>query len=128
MATGKWLTEPDFKLWIDKATGLMCMVVRGTLGNLCGYVCVRSGYAFYWRDYGDVDVSVHGGLTFSGDTVPKVDIDWKDGWWFGFDCAHAGDYLPNLPMPFSRPENYCDMEYVTGECARLASQLAGSAS
>lgn len=30
-------------------------------------------------------VRVHGGVTFAGR------LDGEDGWWFGFDCAHAGD-------------------------------------
>jgi hypothetical protein len=34
---------------------------------------------------------VHGGLNYADDHVG----DRRDGrWWFGFDCGHAGDYLP----------------------------------
>ena len=33
-------------------------------------------------------------------------------WWFGFDCAHAGD------NPIT-----CDTEYVTKHCVKLADQL-----
>jgi hypothetical protein len=54
-----------------------------------------------------------------------------DVWWFGFDCAHAGDMSPGLaaitraiPMPeyLYDPDVYRDFAYVEAEC--LANQLA----
>lgn len=63
---GAWDAEPDKVQWIDAATGLDCLMVRaGHLGYWCGYVGVPEGHAAFEKDYGYVDVRVHGGLTFS---------------------------------------------------------------
>jgi len=38
-----------------------------------------------------IAIDVHGSVTFSGDSVTGVK--GSSGWWFGFDCAHAGDNI-----------------------------------
>lgn len=52
-------------------------------------------------------------------------------WWFGFDCAHAGDFSPaydafsrRLGFARERGEAYRDRGYVEVEVGRLASQIA----
>jgi hypothetical protein len=60
----------------------------------------------------DVVVDVHGGLTFS-DGHHEYPVA-SDLWWFGFDCAHAGDDFPNGGQP---------LEYVINECEGMAKQL-----
>lgn len=56
-----------------------------------------------------------------------------DIWWFGFDCAHAGDRMPGMEAALrsiggrSLPhcgDVYRDLAYVKAECASLARQLA----
>jgi hypothetical protein len=51
-------------------------------------VRVPKGHPWYEKSFFDIDVAVHGGLTFS---------DFNDilgeGFWIGFDCAHANDGL-----------------------------------
>ena len=69
----------------------------------------------YGRDYFIMDISIHGGLTFSNRNKGYPDPDNKnDIWWFGFDCQHYGDTLEK-----------CDALYVELECLDLAEQLAG---
>jgi hypothetical protein len=57
-----------------------------------------------------------------------------DLWWFGFDCAHAGDETPGINALLSEmrsrvplfphpPDIYRDVTYVMAECASLARQL-----
>ena len=78
--------------------------------------------------YDDVEVQVHGGLTF-GCRV-------KDGRWFGFDTAHAFDHAPGLdfsnniygiPLPqgldADRKHAWTLIE-VKAEVENLAEQLA----
>ena len=61
-------------------------------------------------------LAVHGGITFSGP------IDELGGaYWFGFDCAHAGDVLPRFQQPL--PGEYRTIAYVMSQCAKLARQL-----
>lgn len=81
----------------------------------------------------DVVVDVHGGLTYSGgsSTYPAA----SDGlWWFGFDCAHAGDGEIESQVYESEgvfticpssvfSEEVRSEEYVVKECESLASQL-----
>jgi hypothetical protein len=92
---------------------------------------------------------VHGGVNYAHDHAPDHEPDGR--WWFGFDCGHAGDYLPDKSatmmqkimnemmdsMPeaargkmreimsnaAARPGVYRDQQYVVGECQSLAAQL-----
>lgn len=130
---GEWDDEPDKVQWQDEKTGLPCLIVRGSSGSLCGYVGVADGHRHYGRDYSDCDVEVHGGLTFAefcaedrehgichipGPGEPdKV-------WWLGFDCAHSGDIQPKHIYKFGDGyARYRNIDYVKGECSRLAAQL-----
>jgi hypothetical protein len=83
---------------------------------------------------------VHGGVNFADDGVPHTEP--GERWWFGFDCGHAGDYLPafggdhpmieGMPVPQHirdamrremRSAVYRDQQYVVSECQSLAAQL-----
>lgn len=44
----------------------------------------------------DAMFTVHGGLTYGGQGVVGMR---KDHWYLGFDCTHAGDYVPGLHTP-----------------------------
>jgi len=133
--TGEWQEEPDKKQWTDKTTGLPCLIVRGPVGALCGYVGIGSKHPAYGNHYDDVDIMVHGGLTFSSKCNEKS-LEGKgichkvesgendDVWWLGFDCSHAGDICPGsfyLNNPY--PETYKNINYVTEEVESLALQL-----
>ncbi len=189
---GKWKTEPDKAQWIDEATGLDCLIVRGPLGSLCGYVGVAPGHPYHGKSYGDdgCELSAHGGITFSDGCADASRETWEEWrammlnrkaeaekypqgdaaealldhakeledydawvasnvassichipgagrpdnvWWFGFDCAHSGDYSPKHDAIMSkimphRPfrdgtEKYRDFAYVKREVEDLATQL-----
>ena len=87
---------------------------------------------------------VHGGVNFAEDNPPGREPDGR--WWFGFDCGHAGDYIPGGEMldemkrqmidsmpdearntmrriVFGEAAIYRDQQYVVGECQSLAAQL-----
>lgn len=128
---GPWDDEPDKMQWVDRATGLDCLIVRNNYGALCGYVGVPNGHPQYRQDGDGLDV--HGGITFGGlcdETAPEghgichIPRAGRPGdvYWFGFDCAHAGDLVPGL-HPYAG-DQYRTIEYVTEQCAYLASQLA----
>lgn len=91
-------------------------------------------------------LQVHGGLTYSGECRGLICHKPKDGskdkaWWFGFDCAHAGDaspkmdatlrglkslmpQLPTMPSALRDWETYKTVGYAKAETMRLAQQLA----
>lgn len=121
---GPWLSEPDKRQWQDEATGLPCLIVRGPVGALCGYVGVPKEHPLHGveysaaspaviplSEYGSVtpesDFDVHGGLTYSRGCdhfghpsegvchIPSAG-EPDDVWWFGFDCSHYNDLAPRL--------------------------------
>lgn len=138
---GPWQSEPDKVQWLDAVTGLPCLIVRGNLGSLCGYAGVYPGHPLHGKDYDDLEVEVHGGLTFAD--VCREGKDEGSGichipepgtpehvWWFGFDCAHCFDFIPamdNLRDSQYRSV-YRDVNFVKAEVQQLAAQLFEKAS
>lgn len=123
-----------------ESSGLLCAVVQGREGgNRCGYVRVSPSHPDHGKEYDDVDVDVHGGLTYAA-LEPCTDHADGQGYWFGFDCAHLGDasYDPNnLPgheiafrakypefTEHNRSEHFWSEQEVIAETERLARQLA----
>src|SRR5258707_18375 len=46
--TGPWDAEPFNKVvWVDPATGLDCMLIRGGMGAWCGYVGVPKEHPWH---------------------------------------------------------------------------------
>ena len=90
------------KTWVTKA-GLTAVAVIVIMGgkkhHRCGYVGVPAD-SFLARLHYDnelLDVSVHGGLTYSENTgsTDSYPISSTD-WFFGFDCAHCDDGIIEL--------------------------------
>lgn len=76
--------------WVYR--GLKCAVVQAReAAHRCGYVRVPPGHPAHGSHYDGVDVSVHGGLTFS-ELEPCAHEDGQ-GHWLGFDCAHFMDSM-----------------------------------
>jgi hypothetical protein len=74
---GPWQNEPDKAQWIDKATGYDCLIVRNHSGAWCGYVGVPEGHPCHGKGYDDVDVDVHGGLTFADSCNEPTREKWE---------------------------------------------------
>ena len=122
-----WMTE----------SGLRAVVVVQDHGSRCGYVGVPEGHAASGKDYDELDINVHGGLTYAGcnDSYPAP----SDGlWWLGYDCAHWGDVRdPSLMTPdykelhdkglfTSALDDYGvvrSLDYCIEQCESLAKQL-----
>jgi hypothetical protein len=126
---GPWDSEPDTIEWVFKNS--LCKIIRNSLGSLCGYACVYPGHPGFGEHYNHVEYSAHGGLTFSGPEIGQTHHMNNDSeiWYFGFDCAHAGDLVPYIGSFSSIPklslsfEKYKDIGYVLTETEQLASQL-----
>lgn len=76
-------------------------IVDHGFGN--GYVLIPKGHQMHGKDYDDIPVDVHGGLTFS-ELVDKEFIkEWnlseedEGTWCVGFDTAHYEDNINNWP-------------------------------
>ena len=77
---GPWMDEPDRIEWIDDATEYPCLMIRGVLGHWCGYVGVNSSHPSFLNDQRQLDIDVHGGLTFSGKRGLKSGLSDQELW------------------------------------------------
>lgn len=75
-----------------------------------GYVVIPKGHPAHGKDYDDINIQVHGGLTFS--SLADEIMDWeeitkKDSgcWVIGFDCAHYQDTPENCPRSYVQSQN-----------------------
>lgn len=128
---GPWDAELDRYEW-RSPEGLVCLIVRTPMGHLCGYVGVPPGHPYHGVGYDDLDIEVHGGLTYAGACKGKICHVPRDGepevWWLGFDCAHCFDLSPGLVASVELAWEadgceYRDKAYVEAEVNRLAAQL-----
>ena len=133
---GEWDDEPDRKDFIH--AGFSCFILRNNLGSWCGYVGVPNTHPAYEKDYDDVDVSVHGGLTYANKCqgvichIPEAGMP-DDVWWLGFDTCHYNDISPSRYLSsliggvvIAREDElgeYRNMDYVINETKQLADQL-----
>ena len=105
----EWFTEPathDFFV-----EGYRCEIKRhSSLGFLCGYIYIPKTHPDFGKDYDDVDVSVHGGLTYA------------DSGCFGFDCGHHGDLVPSMECD-DMGAVYRNMAFVEKQLRSLATQF-----
>lgn len=147
---GLWDREVDKLQWEDEATKLPCLIVRNgfVTGALCGYVGVSKDHPWFGKSYSDLydeDLFVHGGLTYSDFCVEDdketgichVSDDGIKRYWFGFDCAHAGDLCPKMQAREKKmgwptitapwDTSYKTIEYVKGQCIELARQIKAAA-
>lgn len=111
-------------------------ITFNSMGYRCGYVKLTKNHKYYGTVYQDIDVNVHGGLTFSDYDVPCEKDGPDDGYWIGFDCGHFWDQ-PDLTLPIQK--EYLDSveriskimpdgkirstDYVRGQCYNLIDQL-----
>lgn len=114
--------EGNFEEWIESE--YLCRIRRTRpIDPWCGYVRIPYTHPVANKSYDDIDVEVHGGLTYGNDSFPDSNI--KDGYWYGFDCGHAGDLYPPNIIRYDIPSGdvYRTKEYVKNECKKLAKQL-----
>ncbi|MBA7630816.1 hypothetical protein ES703_38341 [subsurface metagenome] len=152
----EWMDEPNRQEF--EHAGLKCLILRHyEMLQLNGYVGVPKNHPWYGIDYSqclrgcegkpnEIDprttsypctwesdhespeklIDVHGGLTFSG--MEDDELRPAGYWWFGFDCAHAWDLVPQILELIGREprehETYRNFAYVRAEVKSLAEQLA----
>ena len=84
-------------------------------GAVNGYVRIPESHPWHGLDYDDIDVNVHGGLTYG------------HGDWVGFDCMHLGDYWPGSPKHWPRNgARQWTPELVAQETRKLAKAVAAA--
>lgn len=70
-----------------------CIVSLGT--HPCAYIELPKEHEYYGKDYDDIDISCHGGITYisSQGIISKDNENHRDGFWIGWDYGHYGDYM-----------------------------------
>lgn len=110
--------EDFFSSWLP------CSVLRGTLGVWCGYVGVDKRHPLHGVEYGEGFCPVvHGGLTFYGLRKNRGPL-----WWFGFDCGHLGDIIPEFVFSgnlrtYGYESLYRTKSYAIDQTRNLAKQI-----
>lgn len=109
---GEWVEELDEVRFVHK--GIECRIIRIAGpeldenrygGHLCGYIKVPKDHVCYGKGYDDIEIDVHGGLTYSEIDQENHNYLPPEGHWIGFDCVHAGDYHPSVEyMKKTMPE------------------------
>lgn len=56
------------------------------------YVKISESHKYYQKHYDDIDIDVHGGLTYSKDHLWISESQEIEGWFIGWDYAHYNDY------------------------------------
>ena len=58
----------------------------------CAYVEIPKDHPSYMKDYDDIDIDVHGGITYGRHLSHVLGERGLDGFYIGWDYAHAGDF------------------------------------
>lgn len=69
--------------------GFPCVILFMPIGYRCGYVGLPKGNKYYGKDYDEIPINCHCGLTYSDSGLHNQDD--TDIWWIGFDCGHCCD-------------------------------------
>ena len=118
---GEWDNEGDKYSW--DSFGFDCLLVRNQWGAWCGYIGIPPSHKWHGQYYDDIEVRVHGGLTYSeGEPPANTDPGAKQKWWIGFDCSHAGDITPGLGFRPFPGDTYKDKSYAAINVNLLAMQ------
>ena len=98
--------------------GYIYNIRRNNFNVWLGYVYIPQGHPCFDKFCEDIDVQIHGGLTYSGLTK----LNGIDYYIVGFDCAHYGDIIPEHDYIFEG-STYKDYNFVKQETIQLAEQL-----
>jgi len=83
----RYIVEKDFM--VDE---FRCVIIGQKIGHRCGYIAIPKEHELYGKDYDEIDISVHGGLTYASYSEGEYPVkSEKSVYWIGFDCAHYMD-------------------------------------
>jgi hypothetical protein len=127
------IDRPDDVLAKGEHLGFQWVVVHNGMGYRCGYVRVPLGHPWHGKDYNDLNVEVHGGVSFAEADVPCDAPGADTDWWIGFDCAHAFD-APDPELTLIRPDQAFRVReaevraqaYTENECRSLCQQASNA--
>jgi hypothetical protein len=88
-------------------------------GAVNGYVKIPTDHHWHGLSYDEINVTVHGGLTYGG----------RESGWIGFDTIHSGDIWPDsgYQLPLTKWDKHWTAELVAEETRSLARKVAAAA-
>lgn len=86
----------------------------------CAYVRLPKGHCLQGKDYMDIPINCHGGLTYSSSSLKVSAKKEIKGAWIGWDYSHYGDYCSILP--FLKGKKWTTREIVA-ECKSVIDQI-----
>ena len=91
----KMIYQPTAKIEV-LATGY-CFGLLYYIFNLgthpTAYIKIPKNHKYYEKEYDDIDICVHGGITYSRDYLYLNEKDKIEGWFIGWDYAHCYDFM-----------------------------------
>lgn len=87
----------------------------------CCYVFLPKGHKYYGKNYDDIDIDCHGGLTFSSDDLMFNPVS-NDNWVIGWDYAHFKDYTSLLGVVYPDAKKWTTEEMLE-EVKKVIGQL-----
>jgi hypothetical protein len=127
---GAWKWEPDFRSWDLKEIDVSCVIKRmPSMGNLCGYVGVKSNHSFYQKPleivkkqinerYGKIEINLHCACF-----INQIMID-PNLYWIGFHYPHSDGY-PGCYWKNFIPPVYVNMNKMVNDTNNLALIISG---
>lgn len=76
------------------------------------YIEIPEKNKLYGENYDNIDLNVHGGLTYSDNELMGIK---SKNWFIGWDYAHAGDYMGFYKNVDLRLKNINDKKWTTKE-------------
>lgn len=91
------------------------------------YIEIPTTHKLYLKHYDNINIDVHGGLTYSENYL-WIDNETKleDGWFIGWDYAHYGDYIgyeKMYPIEMQTEEKKWTTEEIQQEVLNVCEQL-----
>ena len=82
------------------------------------YIEIPKGHKLWGQDYDDININVHGGLTYADHNLMGID---SENWYIGWDYAHAGDYYG--AYGFTRNDKKWTTKEIENECELAIAEL-----
>lgn len=57
------------------------------------YVKIPADHKYYKKGYEEIDIAVHGGITYINNELYISEKEKLEGWFIGWDYAHCDDYM-----------------------------------
>ncbi len=130
------------KEWVTEE-GYLAAVTLSSIGHRCGYVGITEEHRFFKKKYSDLDINVHGGLTYSKIASTYPSPSFEGLYTLGFDAGHVWDArdfealqrykLNQEQKDFIEWLKKCEvdntsirtLDYMVNECNSLSKQLKG---